>query len=142
MISVVLQKVGAIKEEPDVGAVRHRHQFVIDRVAGGYRRELGGNFTGEIWPQIHEIFVQNPRPDHIDAVHVGPRRPCPEQLLPQSQFFAGGLRRRKQLDSDACFPSELLQLLLARVAECLVRPLLEESQRNRFMNRRPNATFQ
>ena len=68
----------AIKQKPDVGTIRHSHQLIIHGVAGGYHRKLGGNFSGEIWFEIYEIFVQNPRPDHIDSVHIRARGACPE----------------------------------------------------------------
>src|SRR6266849_9885716 len=83
-----------------------------------------------------------PGPDHINAVNVRTRSACPEQLSPQNQPLPRGIRRWKETDSDSCFPSELLQLLLARLAERLVRPLLQKSQCNRFMNRWPRTTLQ
>ena len=43
---------------------------------------------------------------------------------------------------DSCFLSELPQLLLPTFVDCLGRPLLQESQRNRFVNRWPSATRQ
>src|SRR5712671_7996089 len=68
-ISILPQKVGAIIQKSNVGSIRHGHQLVIHSVAGGYRRKLSGNFAGEVWLEIYKILVQNPRPDHIDAVH-------------------------------------------------------------------------
>src|SRR5579864_5717512 len=69
-ISIPSQEVGAIKQKPDVGTIRHGHQLLADGVARGYLRKLKGYFVGEIWLEIYEILVQNPRPDHIDAVNV------------------------------------------------------------------------
>ncbi len=69
-ISILSQKVGAIIQKPDVGTIRYGHQFVIHGVAGGHRRKVEGDFVGEIWLEIYEIFVQNPRPNYIYAVNV------------------------------------------------------------------------
>src|SRR6267142_1978536 len=44
--------------------------------------------------------------------------------------------------TEAPVSSELLQLLLARLAERLVRPLLQKGQCDRFMNRWPRTTLQ
>src|SRR6266851_2304667 len=69
-ISVLSQKVDAIKQKPDVGTIAHGHHLPIHRVAGGYGRKLARDFVGEMWLEIYEILAQNPRPDHVDAVHV------------------------------------------------------------------------
>src|ERR1700687_3298898 len=83
-ISILSQKVGAIKQKPDVDTIRHSHQLLIHGVACGYVRKLKGYFVGEIWLEIYEVFVQNPRPDHIDPVNVRTRGAGPEELFPQS----------------------------------------------------------
>src|SRR3984957_17580851 len=77
-ISILSQKIGAIKQKPVVGTIRHGDQLLIHGVARGYLRKLKGYFVGEIWLEIYEIFFQNPRPDHIDAVNVRARGACPE----------------------------------------------------------------
>src|ERR1700680_3800026 len=48
-ISILSQKVGAIVQKPDVGAIRHGHHLVIHRVDGRCRRKLRGDFPAEIW---------------------------------------------------------------------------------------------
>src|SRR5258707_6292008 len=101
-ISILSQKVGAIKQKPDVGTICHSHQLVIHGEARGYPRKLKGDFAGEIWLEIYEIFVQNPPPDHIDAGKVRTRGGCPEQLFSTYQLFTRGLRRREETDSESC----------------------------------------
>src|SRR5579864_3577506 len=72
-ISILSQEVGAVKQKPDVRTIRHGHQLLTHGVARGNLRKLKRYFVGEIWLEIYEIFVQNPRPDHIDAVNVRAR---------------------------------------------------------------------
>src|SRR5258708_3915595 len=69
-ISILSQKVGAIIQKSDVGTIRYGHQLVVHGVAGSHGRKLEGDFVGEIWLEIYEIFVQNPRPNYINAVNV------------------------------------------------------------------------
>src|SRR5258707_662369 len=68
-ISILSQKVGAIIQKSDVGTIRYGHQLVVHGVAGSHGRKLEGDFVGEIWLEIYEIFVQNPRPNYINAVN-------------------------------------------------------------------------
>ena len=66
------------KKNSDVGTIRHGDQLLIDGVARRNLRKLKRYFVGEIWLEIYEIFVQDPRPDHIDPVNVGACGPCPQ----------------------------------------------------------------
>ena len=53
-----------------MGITRQRYELVVDRITGYDRGKVRGNFVGEVGLEIHEIFAEHSRPDHIQTVDV------------------------------------------------------------------------